>query len=212
VYIYLLRSNCVYIVPLLLSQKLLGLTDHLVPPDFLVITRDKRIFGIEVGRKKEIQSGSFSLRTAIPTATVDTINSRTSDRCPICKKWIAFCPYVIQQYSDLKQSPTGRGGEVRCLERCDKYRQEDILRGKCPHTKYRRQRAKTLAVTHHKHADGRHYHYQCILAKVGAGIRGRLVRGEDTIALKTHFPYYSGLEGLVVESPVQSADQPEGIA
>lgn len=207
VYIYLLRNDYGYIVPLLLSQKLLGLTDHLVPPDFLVISRDKRIYGIEVGRKKEIQSGSFSLRTAIPTATVDTINSRTSDRCPACRKWITFCPYVIQQYSNLSQSVVGRNGEVRCLDSCTIVPKEDILLGKCPHTKYRRSRVPTLAITHHEFGDGRHYHYQCVLAGVRLALRRQLVTVGDHIALKTHFPYYSGLEGLSGEPTVRPPAQ-----
>jgi hypothetical protein len=198
-YIFLLRNDCGYIVPLLLSQKLLGLSDHLVPPDFLVITKDKRLYGIEVGMKKEIQSGWFSLKTAIPTATVDTINSRVSDRCPICKKWITFCPYVIDHYSNL--SEVVENDEVRCLDMCDKFRKEEILAGKCPHTKYSRRKAKTRSFTLHEFADGRHYHYQCILANVKASIKESLRKGDDPKSLKTHFPYYGGLEGLIVEPP-----------
>ncbi len=119
VYIFLLRSNLGYIVPLLLSQRVMSLRDSIIPPDFLIITYDRRIYGIEVGRKKEIQSGSFSLQTAIPSATIDTENSRTSDRCPICKRWIPFCEFVINNYSnfDLKITKS----EVRCLEECKIY-------------------------------------------------------------------------------------------
>ena len=96
-----LRNDIGYIVPLLLNQRLLGKNDNLVPPDFLIISHDKRIYGVEVGRKKEIQSGSFSLKTAIPTASIDTENSRSSDRCPICKRWIPFCDFVINNYSNF---------------------------------------------------------------------------------------------------------------
>jgi len=101
VFIFLLRNDLGYIVPLLLNQKLFSLTDVIVPPDFLLITKEKDIYGIEVGIKKEIQSGAFSLKTNIPTATIDTINSRCSDRCPICKKWIQFCDKVINEYSNI---------------------------------------------------------------------------------------------------------------
>lgn len=52
VYIFLLRANIGYIIPLLLSQRLIGLEDNLIPPDFLVITYDKNIYGIEVGKKR----------------------------------------------------------------------------------------------------------------------------------------------------------------
>jgi len=99
VYIFLLRNNIGYIVPLLLSQRLMNREGSIIPPDFLVITPNKNIYGIEVGTKKEIQSGSFSLQTNIPTATIDTENSRVSDRCPICKRWIPFCDFVILDLS-----------------------------------------------------------------------------------------------------------------
>ena len=90
-YVFLIRTDIGYVIPLLLSQRLIGRKGSLIPPDFLVITYDKNLYGIEVGIKKEIQSGSFSLQSNIPTATIDTINSRSSDRCPICKRWIPFC-------------------------------------------------------------------------------------------------------------------------
>jgi len=73
VYIFLLRNDIGYIIPLLLHQRILSGKKHIVPPDFLVITYEKDLYGIEVGTKKEIQSGTFSLQTNIPTATIDTI-------------------------------------------------------------------------------------------------------------------------------------------
>jgi hypothetical protein len=194
VYIFLLRNDCGYIVPLLLSQKLLGNSDHLVPPDFLVITKDKRIYGIEVGIKKEIQSGNFSLRTAIPTAMVDTINSRTSDRCPICRNWITICPYIIEKYSDMSNPITK--AEISCVDVCNKFTREEILVGKCPHTKYARNNLKKYPSTHHDFADRRHYHYRCILEKVDANIKALMESSDEVKALKSHFPYYAGIEYL----------------
>jgi len=141
VFIFLLRNDLGYIVPLLLNQKLFSLTDVIVPPDFLLITKEKDIYGIEVGIKKEIQSGAFSLKTNIPTATIDTINSRCSDRCPICKKWIQFCDKVINEYSNI-DFDIKKKTEIRCLEECDIFPRSDILRGKCPHTKYSRKSTK----------------------------------------------------------------------
>lgn len=194
VYIFLLRNDCGYIVPLLLSQKLLGHSDHLVPPDFLIITKDKRIYGIEVGMKKEIQSGNFSLRTAIPTAMVDTINSRTSDRCPICKNWITFCPYVIEKYSDMAEPITK--AEINCVAVCNQFAPEEILAGQCPHTKYARNYLKNYPSTHHDFADKRHYHYQCVLKKVDKKIKTLMKFSDEVKALKSHFPYYAGIEYL----------------
>ena len=208
VYIFLLRNDCGYIVPLLLSQKLLGHSDHLVPPDFLIITKDKRIYGIEVGKKKEIQSGNFSLRTAIPTAMVDTINSRTSDRCPICKKWITFCPYVIEKYSDL--SKPIKKAEISCVDVCNKFKPEDILAGKCPHTKYARNKLKNHPSTDHVFADKRHYHYKCVLKKVDANTKTLLKASDEVKALKSHFPYYAGIECLVISLPQAQTSDEEG--
>jgi hypothetical protein len=194
VYIFVLRNDLGYILPMLLHQKIYSKSDHLVPPDFLIITKDKHIFGIEVGIKKEIQSGSFSLKTSIPTATIDTINSRNSDRCPSCKKWINFCPFVIENYSkfDHKIERT----EVRCLTSCNIFTKEQILNGDCKYSKYSRKRAATLSHTDHIFADGKHYHYHCVLENVTPAKKNEIIEAKDTHALKTHYPYYSGLEEL----------------
>ncbi len=193
VYIFMLRNNLGYIIPLLLHQKFYSLNGHIVPPDFLIISHDKRIFGVEVGIKKEIQSGSFSLKTAIPTATIDTINSRNSDRCPICKKWIEFCPYVIEKYSDTDKII--KKIEIKCLDECDKYTKEDIVKGKCKYSKYSRNKTNSEH-TKHEYSDGKHYHYYCVLNNVDSKIKNKIIKAEDKVAIKTHFPYYSGLEEL----------------
>jgi hypothetical protein len=194
VYVFLLRSNIGYIIPLLLSQRLLGFKRNLIPPDFLIIAHDKNLYGVEVGTKKEIQSGSFSLQTAIPTATIDTINSRTSDRCPICKRWIPFCDFVINNYSNFDMEITDP--EIRCLEKCNIYFREDIAKGQCPYTKYSRNKAQTLPYARHEYASGLHYHYRCVLENVKEEVKEDIVAANDTIALKTYYPYYSGLEEL----------------
>lgn len=192
VYIFLLRNNMGYIVPLLLTQKFMSGKDTLVPPDFLLITKDKNVYGIEVGVKKEIQSGSFSLMTNIPTATIDTINSRCSDRCPICKKWIPFCDFVIKNYSNLDNELTSKS-EIKCLEKCDEFSNEEILKGKCPYAKYSRRAIKRI---NHKFANNLHYHYKCVLENLSKEERKLLIESKDSTAIKTHYPYYSGLEML----------------
>ncbi|MGA2622967.1 MAG: hypothetical protein ABSF91_03860 [Bacteroidota bacterium] len=194
VYIFLLRRNEGYLLPLLLTQKIFAREDHLVPPDFLLITRDKRIYGLEVGTKKEIQSGSFSLRTAIPTATIDTANSRNSDRCPACNRWIQFCPYVIERYSNFDTQLDDI--KVNCLKECTVVQPKDILRGRCKYTKYARNKAKTLAHTQHEFANGLHYHYKCVLNNVSKAMKRKIISAKDKVAIKTHYPYYSGLEEL----------------
>jgi len=194
VYIFILRHNLGYILPLLLHQKIYSKDDHLVPPDFFLITVDKHIYGIEVGSKKEIQSGSFSLKTSIPTATIDTINSRNSDRCPICKKWINFCPFVIDKFSDFTSDISK--SEVRCLTDCNLYTPQQIANGDCKYSKYSRNQIQAQH-TQHPYSDGKHYHYSCVLNSVSQQKRQDIINANDSIAIKTHLPYYQGLEELV---------------
>lgn len=192
VFVFLLRNDLGYIVPLLLQQKLISGSGILTPPDFLIITPNKNIYGIEVGTKKEIQSGSFSLITNIPTATIDTENSRCSDRCPICKKWIQFCDKVIGDYSRI--DITIDKVEVKCLEDCQILPKEEILNGKCPYAKYSRNKTQTID---HLYTTRLHYHYKCVLENLSDTDRTRLIEIEDTTAIKTHYPHYQGLEPLL---------------
>lgn len=195
VYSFLLRYDFGYVIPLVLTQRFLSKFETVVPPDFLVITKSKNLYGIEVGMKKEIQSGSFSLETDIPTATIDTINSRSSDRCPICKRWIMFCQPVIDTYCDLEYEI--KKAEVRCLNECSKYSEEQILQGACPYTKYRRMQTKRF---HHKYTDGLHYHYRCVLQNLDDTEATFIKESRDEVALKTHYPDYAGLSSLLKSS------------
>ncbi|MDQ3750812.1 MAG: DUF616 domain-containing protein [Acidobacteriota bacterium] len=195
VYIFILRHDLGFVLPLLLHQKIYSKLDHLVPPDFLLLTKDKRVFGIEVGRKKEIQSGTFSLKTAIPTASLDTENSRNSDRCPICLKWINFCPYVIEKFSNFSEE-ISRKCEVKCVRECTVFSEEQIINGECKFSKYARNKAQTMLHTHHIYSNNYHYHYSCVLEKVDENKRQEIIAGRDVAAIKTHMPYYSGLEEL----------------
>lgn len=195
VYIFLLRNDVGYIIPLLLNQRLLSGKKHIIPPDFLIITYDKNLYGVEVGTKKEIQSGTFSLQTNIPTATIDTINSRASDRCPICKRWIPLCDFVINNFSNFDVRITK--SEIKCLDECNIFSSEKIILGECPYTKYSRGSAKTLEYTNHKFSNNYHYHYRCVLDNVDESMKNKIINAKDTIALKTHYPYYSGIEELI---------------
>lgn len=203
VYIFVIRHDLGYILPLLLHQRIFSKNDHLVPPDFFLITKDKRIYGIEVGFKKEIQSGSFSLKTAIPTAMIDTENSRNSDRCPICKKWINICPYAINKFSDFNQNFSKV--EIKCLRECNIYRRDQILNGQCPYCKYSRGKARTLSHTQHQFSDNKHYHYGCVLSSVTGKVKDKIIAAGDNVAIKTHFPYYSGLEELFKNDTIETA-------
>lgn len=194
-YIHLIRNDVGYIIPLLLNQKLIGFSDHIVPPDFLLIEkRNRNIYGVEIGGLKERQSNAFMLKTGIPTISLDTRNSRT-DRCPICHRWISFCPYVIEKYSDLSLKISK--SEVRCIEDCDKYSIDQIYNGECPYAKYSRGPTRIDLRGKHSYADKLHYHYQCVLSSLNEEMRLFLMNEKDPVALKTHFPYYQGLEALL---------------
>ncbi len=195
VFAFLLRNEVGYIVPLLLTQRFIGSAGHIVPPDFLIVTHSKNIYGIEVGAKKEIQSGKFSLQTNIPTATIDTENSRTSDRCPICNRWIMFCDYVLREYP--KFDTAIEKTKIKCLEECDIYSPQEIAEGKCPCTKYSRDRAETKEYSHHDFANGYHYHYRCVLDRVCPEMKKKIIDAQDKTALITHYPDYSGIEELM---------------
>ena len=68
---------------------------------FFIIRKNKDIYGIEVGYKKELQSREFSIRTAIPTFAVDLKNNM-HNRCPICGENILYCDPVIEAFSSGK--------------------------------------------------------------------------------------------------------------
>lgn len=206
VYIFILRHDLGYIIPLLLHQKIYSKSDHLVPPDFLLLAKDKSIFGIEVGRGKETQSGNFSLKTNIPVVSLDTINSRNSDRCPICLQWINFCPYVIKKFSNFNEEVSGKC-EIKCYEECDVYSKLEILNGVCPFSKYARKKAQTLLHTHHDYSNTYHYHYSCVLDKVGKKKKQEIIKAKDIMAIKTHMPYYSGLEELEKYNNLQKGNE-----
>jgi hypothetical protein len=192
VYLFLLRYDLGYIIPLLLQQKLFSGSGVLTPPDFLIITSNKDIYGIEVGTKKEIQSGLFSLKTNIPTATIDTENSRCSDRCPICKKWIQFCDKVIEEYSNMDYKIDKV--EIKCLNDCKLFSKQEILNGKCPYTKYKRKKTQMIQ---HRFTNGYHYHYKCVLEHLSETERTKLIGQKDVTAIKTHYPHYEGLGPLL---------------
>jgi hypothetical protein len=56
---------------------------------------------------------------------------------------------------------------------------------------------KTLKHTNHEFSNGLHYHYKCVLDNLDENIRNKMINAKDKIALKTHYPYYSGIEELI---------------
>ena len=48
----------------------------------------------------------------------------------------------------------------------------------------------------HEFANNLHYHYQCVLEKLDDDKKQIVINANDSVALKTHFPYYQGLEDI----------------
>src|SRR5690606_11183591 len=98
VFAELIRLKIGILIPLLLIQRIFGDRDPIAPPDFLIMKRNKEVYGIEVGYRKELQSRKFSIRTSIPTFAVDLKNNM-HNRCPSCGENILYCDVVIENYS-----------------------------------------------------------------------------------------------------------------
>lgn len=165
VYAYLLRIDAGYVLPLLLNQRILSRMDVLPPPpDYLLITHEGDLFGIEVGGRKELQSGAFQQRVrGIRAATTE--NPFIPRRCPICGNWELFCDKVINDFVDIDENPLLYvKKDIRCAHDCEDYSFEDVIDGKCPFIQYqgptdenRSTKQKIKFATHY------HYHYSCIL-------------------------------------------------
>lgn len=101
---------------------------------------------------------------------------------------------MIENYSNFNNEIERT--EVKCLTSCVIFTRDQIVNGECKYSKYSRVKAATLTHTHHDFADGKHYHYHCVLENVTPVKRAEIITAEDTSAIKTHYPYYSGLEEL----------------
>ena len=116
VFAELIRQKRGMVIPLLLIQRIFGEHNPIAPPDFLLIRKNKDIYGIEVGYKKELQSREFSIRTAIPTFAIDLKNNM-HNRCPVCGENILYCDPVIEAYSSgiLNGIVKTQGGKFHCI-------------------------------------------------------------------------------------------------
>lgn len=162
VYCFILKYNIGYIFPLLLTQKPISLKHKLSPPDLIILhNKTYRYYGIEIGNLKERQSGGFMAPSGIPVIPIDTLNSRISDRCPTCGKWIGICPKVINDFSKTDTFDIKPTDEIRCLTECEIFTLTEKLTGECKYMKFRyKNKGWNFAF-----ADGKHHHYHCCLSK-----------------------------------------------
>lgn len=106
VFAMLLLKRYGYIVPLLLSQRLIrggghatGIesVDYLAPPDFLLLRDRGQVFGVEVGSAKDDQNAKFCAVTSIPLFPVRLGDHRQPQpyRCGKCGNWITYSDYIL---------------------------------------------------------------------------------------------------------------------
>lgn len=189
VYTYLLRKNIGYIFPLLLIQEILSgdSNDSLNPPDFLILPRrikSLKLLGIEVGAGKDIQSGDFSTLTGIPTTT--KANMDNPKRCCICGKWILFCPYVINEYSDLDKKIENIHKPIKCTKiKCPYYSKEEIMGGKCQYSCHQGGLNDKHVMEMKGNKNKYHFHLSCLLKTKNHKI--------SEAKIKTFYPYVGGL-------------------
>lgn len=193
VFLELIRLNKGLVVPLLLTQRLFGAKEVIVPPDFLFLKRNREIFGIEVGYKKESQSREFSLMTSIPTFAVDLIN-HMHNRCPKCGENILYCDIVIKDYAVGKVwSRLDEEGRFKCL----KNKCPNFDNGKCPFAiYYGKYKGKCFYGKQESGHDKKykHYHAKCVLDQ-SYEYRGRRIRISDH-HINNFFAQVPGIEGL----------------
>ena len=121
VFLELIRLNKGLVIPLLLIQRLFGDGKAIAPPDFLLLKRNREIFGLELGYAKEGQNREFSVRTSIPTFGIDLAN-HMHNRCPKCGENILYCDTVIQKYSDgTLWNSLSPDGKFRCGSDCPNF-------------------------------------------------------------------------------------------
>lgn len=204
VFFYLLRRTSVFIIPLLLTQRILSKDKMLKPPDYLVIDKHKQLYGIEVGGGKEGQSSNFASDTGSKMLTTE--NTNVPPRCPICGEWILLCPKVIEDCCDIQNNPLLRiNKEVRCAHECNKFNYDDVLKGICPYIQYHGEVSQNTAAKSKqkiKFASAYHYHYSCIL-KIRDSVALEKIKKQNKsktkwgiTVLKTDYPYVSGIANL----------------
>ncbi len=194
VFLELIRLNKGLVIPLLLIQRLFGDGKAIAPPDFLLLKRNREIFGLELGYSKEGQSREFSVRTSIPTFGVDLAN-HMHNRCPKCGENILYCDTVIQKYADgslwTSLSPDGK---FRCDATCQNFNGRF-----CTFANYYGKYAGDCFYGAQKPGDDRkdmHYHAQCVIDS-SYEFRGRPRNISDHLAeFFSQIPVVEGIDSI----------------
>jgi len=191
VYCYLIRKNYGYVVPLLLSQRLLGNRQSIVPPDFLLLRSKGETFGLEVGTHKERQIASFSTLTSIPVFTVGIGSPEEPQpyRCGKCRKWIIYCDKVIETCAKNLDKP---GQEFIDCSKCENFGNPLTGEKYCPYIVY-------FGKAHDYAGNIRElrYHYSCV--KDDEVVQEKLRRAQKP-KLIAPLPVVYGLEAIKEES------------
>lgn len=176
IYLYLVHRRFGFVVPLLLHQRLITKKEGIAPPDFLVLKRDGRVFGVEVGYWKEDQSTKFVTATSLPTISAE-LDEDQPFRCPKCKQWITYCDQVIETYAQGISTPN----PLVCSE-CKYFKG-----GKCPDIIFF---GKVPEVINAR----RRYHYRCVAKEKSV----KRLAAEDKLNdhLRAWFPTVSKIDAL----------------
>ena len=190
VYVFLIRKNYGYVVSLLQSQRLIGNQGYIVPPDFLLLRAKGEIFGIEVGKGKEQQMGSFSTITSIPvfTACIGSFDQPQPYRCGKCLKWITYCDEVVRLCS-MNEEPEG---EYVACKNCSFYKGDiNEALSRCPYMVYHGR-----ALDYYGRMKTLRYHYNCVKEDPEVS---KVLEHARTPKLMAPLPWVSGLEYLTKE-------------
>jgi hypothetical protein len=184
VYTYLINRRIGYIVPLLLTQTLLGGRVSMAPPDYLLLPGHGRGLGIEVGGgmgQYSLQQGKidqvnlFIQETGLPVATAGVPHIY---RCETCQCWITFCDEVIERTAEGECELES----LACID-CPKFK-----KGKCQGIIYYGQTE--------VRGPRRRHHYYHFTSKDYVNQIGLAKEESRSSKLIQYFPAVKGLEGF----------------
>jgi len=182
-YAHLLRFCKGYVLPLGLHQRIFSKNDYVIPPNYLVILSDGRVFGVEVKQAAKAPEHIFQFmaKTGIPVLLA-SIPNEIPLRCLKCRKWILFCEKAINELASYDKPISyyrSRKWKISCID-CEYFKD-----GSCKYVIYY---GKTSDVN-----ENRHYHYHCV---IGDTIVRESVGENPRKRLLMYIPHVNGLEEL----------------